>query len=123
MAILGIGIDLVEVARIKEAFLRFADRFRNRIFTPEEQEFCERRANKYLAYAARFAAKEAFSKALGTGLRGKIFWREINVIDNEKTPPYLEITGNAKEILKNRRTFLSLTHTREYAVAVVIIEE
>ncbi|MCS7258085.1 MAG: holo-ACP synthase [candidate division WOR-3 bacterium] len=123
MAIFGLGIDLIEVGRIKNAISRFSDRFKNRVFSPEEQEFCESRANKYLAYAARFAAKEAFSKALGTGLRGKILWREIVVIDNEKAPPHLEVRGKAKEILKNRQVFLSLTHTTNYAAAVVIIEE
>jgi holo-[acyl-carrier protein] synthase len=123
MAIYGIGVDLVEVSRIRNALRRFQDRFKNRIFTPEEQKFCECQKNRELSYAARFAAKEAFSKALGTGLRGKISWREIDVVDNEKSPPSLRITGKAQELLKNRRTFLSLSHTENYAVAVVIIED
>ncbi|MCX8015679.1 MAG: holo-ACP synthase [candidate division WOR-3 bacterium] len=123
MAIWGIGIDLVEVDRIQKTIERFGERFKNRIFTKEEQKFCESQKNKHLSYAARFAAKEAFSKALGTGLRGKIGWREIVVIDNERTRPQLTVLGKAKELLNNRKTYLSLTHTDNYASAIVIIEE
>ncbi|MEO0092338.1 MAG: holo-ACP synthase [candidate division WOR-3 bacterium] len=123
MAIFGIGIDLIEVKRIRQALERFGDRFKNRIFTLTEQNFCESQKNKYLSYAARFAAKEAFSKALGTGLRGIISWQDINIIDDEKTPPKLEIRGRAKEILNNKKTLLSITHTNEYANAIVIIED
>ncbi|MCX7785839.1 MAG: holo-ACP synthase [candidate division WOR-3 bacterium] len=123
MAIFGIGIDLVEVRRIQKAIERFGMRFKNRIFTDTEQKFCEAQSQKYLSYAARFAAKEAFSKALGTGLRGIISWQDINIIDDEKTPPKLEIKGKAKDILNNKKTLLSITHTDEYAGAVVIIED
>jgi len=123
MAIFGIGIDLIEVSRIKQIIARFGERFRNRIFSTREQNFCESQNEKYLSYAARFAAKEAFSKALGTGLRGKISWRDIVVIDNEKSRPELEINGRAKKLLNERNTFLSITHTENYASAIVIIEE
>lgn len=123
MAIFGIGIDLVEVARIKQVMEKYDKRFKTRIFTPVEQNFCEKQKGKYLSYAARFAAKEAFSKALGTGLRGKISWQDIVVVDNEKTRPTLDIKGRAKELLNNRKTFLSISHTENYASAVVIIEE
>lgn len=122
MAIWGIGIDLVEVERIRQSFTKFGERFKNRIFSKEEQNFCELQNKKYLSYAARFASKEAFSKALGTGLRGKISWREIVVIDTENTRPQLEISGCAKRLLENRKVHLSITHTDEYASAVVIIE-
>ncbi|MEO0074979.1 MAG: holo-ACP synthase [candidate division WOR-3 bacterium] len=123
MAILGIGIDLIEVARIKQAIERYGERFKNRIFSKAEQEFCEAQNGKYLSYAARFAAKEAFSKALGTGLRGKISWLDVNVIDNENSPPHLEIKGRAKTILANGKILVSITHTQDYASAVVIIEK
>ena len=123
MAIFGIGIDLIEVSRIKQTIARFGERFRNRIFSTREQNFCESQNEKYLSYATRFAAKEAFSKALGTGLRGKISWRDIVVIDNEKSRPELEINGRAKKLLNERKTFLSITHTENYASAIVIIEE
>ncbi|MBS4016420.1 MAG: holo-ACP synthase [Candidatus Latescibacteria bacterium] len=123
MAIFGIGIDLVEVSRIKTAIEKYGERFKKRIFSASEQSFCESRNGKYLSYAARFASKEAFSKALGTGLRGKISWLDINVVDNEYSPPRLEISGRAQKILGNRKTLLSITHTESYASAVVLIEE
>ncbi len=123
MTIFGIGIDLIKVKRIQQALEKYGDRFKNRIFTPTEQNFCESQKNKYLSYAARFAAKEAFSKALGTGLRGIISWQEIGVLDDEKSPPRFIIKGKAQQILNNRRVLLSITHTNEYACAIVIIEE
>lgn len=123
MSIFGIGIDLVEVQRIKAGVEKFPARFRSRIFTKNEIAFCETRQHKYLSYAARFAAKEAFSKALGTGLRGKISWQDIEVIDDERSKPNLFIKGNAKKFLGNRKFHVSLSHTEEYASAVVIIED
>lgn len=122
MAILGIGIDLIEVERIRHSIVKFGERFKNRIYSKEEQIFCESQNRKYLSYAARFASKEAFSKALGTGLRGKISWKEIVVIDNEKSRPQLEISGRAKMFLENRKVHLSITHTDKYASAIVLIE-
>ena len=123
MAIYGIGIDSVEVVRIKSAIEKYGRRFKDRVFSKSEQSFCETRIGKYLSYAARFAAKEAFSKALGTGLRGKISWQDIVVIDNENSPPKLEINGKAMVKLNNRKTHLSVSHTEQYASAIVIIEE
>ncbi len=123
MAIFGIGIDLVEVKRVRQALERFPERFRNRVFAPGEVEFCEGLGNKYPSYAGRFAAKEAFSKALGTGLRGAVNWRDIEVCDNERMRPTIRTTGRAAEILGNRRVHLSITHLEEYASAVVVIED
>jgi len=128
--IFGVGVDLVEVSRLRETFRRFGDRFRRRIFTESEVTFCETlpdppdgRAGKYLSYAARFAAKEAFSKALGMGLRGAIGWSEIQVNDNERMRPSISVTGRARRFLGNRRVHVSLSHTNNYATAVVVIEE
>lgn len=123
MAIFGIGIDLVEVYRIKSAIEKYGERFKQRIFSQSEQNFCESHNGKFLSYAARFAAKEAFSKALGTGLRGRISWLDINVIDNEHNPPKLDISGRAQSLLGNRKVLLSITHTVNYASAIVVIEE
>ncbi|MCX7731551.1 MAG: holo-ACP synthase [candidate division WOR-3 bacterium] len=119
----GIGIDLIEVARIRQALERFGSRFQTRVFTPAEIAFCERLTDKYPSYAGRFAAKEAFSKALGTGLRGAISWQEIEICDNERSRPSIRVTGRAKEILAGRTVHLSLTHLRDYAAAVVVICE
>jgi holo-[acyl-carrier protein] synthase len=120
--IFGIGIDLVEVGRIRDSFARFGTRFQRRIFTESEIAFCETLSDKYLSYAARFAAKEAFSKALGTGLRGAISWCEIQVNDNERTRPTIVVTGRAAQFLDNRRVHVSLSHTGSHATAIVVIE-
>ena len=123
MAVFGVGIDLADVRRIRQAFARFPERFRERVFTRAEAEFCEGLADKYQSYAGRFAAKEAFSKALGTGLRGAIGWREIEVRDNGRSRPSISVTGRAAGYLAGRRVHLSITHLPDYASAVVIIEE
>ena len=123
MGLFGVGIDIVEVKRIQESLERFGGKFKERIFTKSEQEFCESRNGKFQSYAARFASKEAFSKALGTGLRGVVSWRDIVVIDNEKSRPKLEIYGRANTILNKRKALLSISHTKNYATAIVIIEE
>ena len=123
MSVFGIGIDLVSVSRVRSAMDRFPDRFRARVFTPSEVAFCEGLADKYPSYAGRFAAKEAFSKALGTGLRGAIGWNEIDVLDNEKTRPTIKVTGRAEEILAGRRVHLSISHLPDYATAIVVIED
>lgn len=121
-AVFGVGIDLMSVKRIRRAIECYGGRFLERIFSPAEVDFCQKLSNPYPSYAARFAAKEAFSKALGTGLRGLVSWREIEVCDNERTRPTLKVTGRAKELLAGRRVHLSLTHLEDYAAAVVVIE-
>jgi holo-[acyl-carrier protein] synthase len=121
--IFGVGIDLAEQKRIRTAFERFGPRFRDRIFTESEIAFCESVADKYSSYAARFAAKEAFAKALGTGLRGIINWRDIQVNDNERSRPTITAFGRARLLLGSRRVHVSLSHATDYATAIVVIEE
>ena len=123
MPVFGIGIDLVNVARVRAALERYPERFRNRVFTASEVRFCETLGDKYPSYAGRFAAKEAFSKALGTGLRGAIGWTEIDVCDNERTRPTIRVTGRAEQILAGRRVQLSISHLPDYATAIVAIED
>ena len=123
MSIFGIGIDLVKVARVRTALERFPDRFRNRVFTPAEVRFCETLGDRYPSYAGRFAAKEAFSKALGTGLRGAIGWTEVDICDNERSRPTIKVTGRAEKILAGRRVHLSISHLPDYATAIVVIED
>jgi len=123
LAVSGVGVDLVQVKRIEAMFNRFPDRVRNRIFTSAEVEFCEGIAGKYLSYAGRFAAKEAFAKALGTGLRGVIGWQEIEICDNERSRPTIKVKGRAQEYLGKRKVHLSITHLPDYAAAVVVIED
>jgi holo-[acyl-carrier protein] synthase len=123
MSIYGVGIDLVSVSRIHAALDRYPERFRDRVFTPAEVQFCETLGDKYPSYAGRFAAKEAFSKALGTGLRGAIGWTEIDVMDNERMRPTIKVTGRAEKILAGRKVHLSISHLPDYATAIVVIED
>ena len=93
--IIGIGNDLIDIRRIERTLDRFGDRFIQRIFTPLEQKRAERRRNRVATYAKRFAAKEACSKALGTGFRKGVFWRDLGVINLPGGKPSMELTGGA----------------------------
>jgi holo-[acyl-carrier protein] synthase len=123
--IVSIGIDIVEVYRIRETISR-TPRFVERVFTENERAYCEsKKMAAAQSYAARFAAKEAFLKALKTGWRGKITWHDVEIISGENNAPSLEIRGAAREIFDSlgaNKIHLSLSHTTEHAVAQVILE-
>ena len=126
--IIGIGSDLVDIRRIEATLTRFGSRFVDRIFTPLEQEKSERRANRAESYARRFAAKEACAKALGTGLRRGVFWRDMGVVNLPGGRPTLQLTGGALARLNallppgtEARIDVSLTDEPPLAQAVVII--
>lgn len=123
--IVGTGVDLCEVSRIREAIERHGPRFTNRLFTEAESAYAESKANRFERYAARFAAKEAAMKALGTGWRGGIAWRDFEVSNLPSGRPTLLFHGKAAEIAGKRgvrSVSLSLTHTAEQALAMVILE-
>lgn len=124
--IVSIGIDIVEVYRIRETLAR-TPRFRERVFTPGEQAYCDAKGVAAdQSYAARFAAKEAFLKALKTGWRGKITWHDIEVVSDADGVPDLIIKGEAAEILKKRganRVHISISHTVDHALAQVLLEK
>lgn len=124
--ILSIGIDITEVYRIRETMKR-TPRFAVRVFTEQERAYCESKGVAApQSYAGRFAAKEAFLKALKTGWRGKITWHDIEVISDDDGVPTLNITGEAKRILKKHgadRVHLSISHTTDHAIAQVILEK
>jgi holo-[acyl-carrier protein] synthase len=124
--IVSIGIDIVEVYRIRETISR-TPRFVERVFTAKERDYCESKgAAAAQSYAARFAAKEAFLKALKTGWRGKITWHDIEIVSGELGVPSLIIEGEAKKILDDigaNKIHLSLSHTTQHAVAQVILEK
>ena len=124
--IVSIGIDIVEVYRIRETISR-TPRFVERVYTESERAYCESKgAAAAQSYAARFAAKEAFLKALKTGWRGKITWQDIEICSDEAGVPTLKIQGEAKTILGTlgvNQIHLSLSHTTEHAVAQVILEK
>jgi holo-[acyl-carrier protein] synthase len=98
--IIGIGNDLIDIRRIERTLDRFGDRFIERIFTPLERQKAERRRNRVETYAKRFAAKEACSKALGTGFRRGVFWRDLGVINLPGGKPSMELTGGALKRLQ-----------------------
>ncbi len=120
--ILGIGNDIVEVGRIKKAIEK-SDGFKKRVFTESEIEYAESKKDKYPSYAGRFAAKEALSKALGTGVRGfKLL--DIEIKNDELGKPYIVLADALLEKLNSGAIIhLSISHTREYAAANVIIEK
>lgn len=123
--IVGCGIDVVDVARIRRAAQRFGRRFLERVFTPAEIAYVEGKSNRWERYAARFAAKEAGMKAIGTGLRAGVRWRDFEVSNQASGKPTLLLSGEAARIaarLGARAVHLSITHTRESAAAVVILE-
>jgi holo-[acyl-carrier protein] synthase len=123
--IVGTGIDIVEVPRIAQAIARFGDRFLHRIFTPGEIRYCDSKQNRAERYAARFAAKEAGLKAIGTGWRLGVAWKELEVRREPGGRPTLVFSGRAAEFataLGAKRACLSLSHTGEHAIAQVILE-
>src|SRR5690348_17551454 len=124
--IVSTGIDIVEVYRIAETMTR-TPRFTERVFTEAERAYCDAKgAASAQSYAGRFAAKEAFLKALKTGWRGKVTWHDIEVVSDPRGVPLLNITGEAKNLLKKHRAdqvHISIAHTAEHAVAHVILEK
>jgi holo-[acyl-carrier protein] synthase len=123
--IVGTGVDIAEVPRIKAAFERFGKRFLTRVFTPDEVRYCLGKPNTAERLAARFAAKEAGMKAIGTGLRHGVTWQDVEVVRLPGQRPNLKFHGKAAEFadrLGCKRTHLSLSHTKEQAIAYVILE-
>ena len=123
--VIGIGTDLIEIARIEQSIARFGDRFLERVFTPAEMLYCLRKKNAAESFAARFAAKEAGAKALGTGISHGISWLELEVLREPTGKPTLVLTGRAAaraHSLSVTRISLSLTHSRTTALAIVLME-
>jgi holo-[acyl-carrier protein] synthase len=123
--IVGTGIDIAEVPRIAESIARFGDRFLRRVYTEGEIRYCESKANRVERYAARFAAKEAAMKALGTGWNHGVRWRDVEVTRQPGGRPTMTFHGKAAEFaarLGAVNVALSLSHTAEQAIAQVILE-
>ena len=124
--IYGIGVDLVDIERIARVLERWKERFIQRVFTPEEAETCLKRAKPASPFALRFAAKEAFSKALGLGMRQGVRWKDVEVFHHPGGKPGLRILGRSLEICrKNNITgyHVSLSDDGEYGVAMVVLEK
>lgn len=124
--LVGTGIDLIEIERIAASIQRFGPRFLERIYTPAEIAYCSARKGSAESFAARFAAKEAGAKALGTGISRGVSWLEIEVLRQPGRRPVLVFHGRAKEIAQRlgaRHISLSITHSRELAMASVALED
>ena len=126
--IIGIGQDICDVKRIQSTIIKFGDRFKNRIYTIREIKKCESRLNSVDSYARRFAAKEACSKALGTGFRKGVFYKDIEVINLKSGKPTIELKGGALDQFrlitinnKDASIEISLTDDKKLALAIVII--
>jgi len=132
--ILGVGTDIVNINRIKESISQFGDSFINRCFTPKEIEIANTKAKKVEFYAKRFAAKEAFLKALGTGMTHKVSWQDLEIVNNVAGRPLINVKGESLEIMnrssleilnksaKDINIHLTMSDDDPYATATVIIE-
>lgn len=127
--ILGIGTDLCDIRRIEASLGKFGERFTHRVFTDGERATCDRRAARAPSYARRFAAKEACAKALGTGMRADVYWRDMGVVNLRSGQPTMALTGHAAEHLAHLtppghevKIHLTLSDEHPYALAFVVIE-
>jgi len=124
--ILGIGNDLIDIRRVENSLKKFGDRFVKRVFTEVEQQKSDRRANRAASYAKRFAAKEACSKALGTGFRRGVFWRDLGVVNLPSGKPTMALTGGALDRLREitptgMKAQIDLTITDDFPLAQAIV--
>jgi len=125
MSVLGIGVYLVENARIEHSLERFGDRFLHRVFTTGEIEYSQSMKFPARHLAARFAAKEAVSKAFGTGIGKSMGWKDIDVRRKESGEPYVVLEGGAKKLAEGRnvsKVLITLSHTEHHAMAVIVVE-
>ena len=128
MRIIGLGNDLVDIRRIEKSLDRFNDKFMNRVFTDHEIEYCKSKGNSAANFAKRFAAKEACSKALGTGFAQGVYWKDMCVMNDELGKPYMKLSGGAFKRLEEltpqgmrHQIDLTITDERTMAQAIVII--
>ena len=124
MKVIGIGIDVVEVDRVKSSLEEFSERFLSRVFTKSEREYCQKQKMPELHLAARFAAKEAIAKAFGTGIGKEIGWLDMEILRKESGKPEVRLRGDARGYAKQRgveQILVSLTHAKQYAAANAVI--
>lgn len=125
MSVVGVGVDIVETARIQHSLDRFGERFLHRVFTAGEIAYCQSMKFPARHFAARFAAKESVSKAFGTGIGHAMRWRDIDVHREETGQPFVVLEGGAKQLAADRgitAVWISLSHTEHHAVASVVLE-
>jgi holo-[acyl-carrier-protein] synthase len=120
MSVYSIGVDLIEIERIEKLLDRYGDKFLNRIYTGLEIEYCNKKKNRG-SFAARFATKEAVFKATGLGLGKGMTWKDVEVVNDEKGKPEVRLYGKTSELLKNKIIHLSIAHSKDSAIAMVIV--
>lgn len=119
----GIGVDIIEIARVRQSIETLGDRFLDKVFTLREREYCSSKQNSFQHFAARFAAKEAVSKAMSTGWAGEFRWKDVEVMNDPSGQPRITLSGPLKELLVRTRVLVSLSHSESHVVAMVLIEE
>jgi holo-[acyl-carrier protein] synthase len=119
----GIGVDIIEIVRIQHTIEESGERFLGRIFTPQEIAYCKSKQDMYQHFAARFAAKEAMSKALSTGWVETFRWKDVEVMNDRSGQPRITVHGRLKESLAASSILVTISHSESHAVAMVLIEE
>lgn len=119
----GLGVDIVEVARIEKALKKWGERFLQRVFTQRERDYCSKKAHPQQSLAARFAAKEAVLKAIGTGLSGGVSWTDVEVVNAESGKPEVRLGHTLLEKIGNKKVLISISHTKEWAIAQAALVE
>ena len=121
----GTGVDLIEISRIKNSIQKYSGKFEDRVFTAKEIDYCRSKADPFKHFAARFAAKEAVLKSLGTGMAEGISWKDMEILNQESGQPVLNLSGKGRDIfdsLNLSTIHISMTHDKQYAVAQAIAE-
>ena len=122
MPVIAIGTDICDVSRIRNLTEKHDNRFLEKVFTAREIAYCLNKITRHTSLAARFAAKEALLKALGTGLRNGLQWKDIEIDNDHQGKPFFRFYGQTEKILNGKKVFLTLSHTDHNAIAFVVIE-
>ena len=122
MNIVSIGVDLCDISRLAKLIAEHGDRFLKKVYTVQEIDYCSPKVNGVINFAARFAAKEALLKALGTGLGAEMNWKDVEVVNDAQGKPHFKFYGQVSAYIADRKVFLTLTHTNDNALAFVVIE-
>jgi holo-[acyl-carrier protein] synthase len=119
----GIGVDIIEIHRVQRSIETIGEHFLQKVYTPAEIAYCDARAHRYQHYAARFAAKEALSKALSIGWAGEFRWKDVEVTNEPSGQPRITLHGNLRAHLTGATLMLSMSHSESHVVAMVLIED
>ena len=122
MPVISVGVDICDIKRMRKIEGKYKKRFLQKIFTPGEIDYCEKKYDKHPSYAARFAAKEALLKAVGTGLRNGFNWKDIEIDNDGLGKPFFKFYGHTAQLISKRNVHLSISHTDKDAIAFVVIE-